>query len=47
MCKSEIINNKENKKENNLKENKEYYDSNYWIPTNSSSEELNKSIKEL
>ena len=38
---------KKNKKEDKIKENKEYYDSNYWIPNNSSSEELDKIIKEL
>jgi hypothetical protein len=43
----EIIKNEKNKKEDNLIENKEYYDSNYWVPNNSSNEELDKIIKEL
>ena len=43
----EIIKNEKSKKEDNLIENKEYYDSNYWVPNNSSNEELDKIIKEL
>jgi hypothetical protein len=47
LDKNEIINNEENKKEDILIENKDYYDSNYWIPNNYSSEELDIIIKEL
>ena len=35
------------KKEDNLKENTNYYDSNYWIHTSASDEEMESIIKDL